>query len=70
MKINYLPEAPSDMIAAVIGEELGLIGILVTALAFAAFAVLGFRIAMRTPRPVRQVPRHRHHAASSPARPS
>ena len=30
-----------------IGEELGLIGILVTVLAFAAFAVLGFRIAMR-----------------------
>jgi cell division protein FtsW len=48
VKINYLPEAPSDMIAAVIGEELGLIGILVTALAFAAFAVLGFRVAMRT----------------------
>jgi cell division protein FtsW len=46
-KINYLPEAPSDMIAAVIGEELGLIGIVLTALAFAAFAVLGFRIAMR-----------------------
>jgi cell division protein FtsW len=48
VKINYLPEAPSDMIAAVIGEELGLIGIAVTALAFAAFAVLGFRVAMRT----------------------
>jgi cell division protein FtsW len=48
VKINYLPEAPSDMIAAVIGEELGLIGIVVTALAFAAFAVLGFRVAMRT----------------------
>jgi cell division protein FtsW len=48
VKINYLPEAPSDMIAAVIGEELGLIGILVTVLAFAAFAVLGFRVAMRT----------------------
>jgi cell division protein FtsW len=47
VKINYLPEAPSDMIAAVIGEELGLIGIVVTVLAFAAFAVLGFRVAMR-----------------------
>ena len=46
-KINYLPEAPSDMIAAVIGEELGLIGIVLTALAFAAFAFLGFRVAMR-----------------------
>ena len=39
------------MIAAVIGEELGLIGILATALAFAAFAVLGFRIAMRCREP-------------------
>jgi cell division protein FtsW len=51
VKNGYLPEAPSDMIAAVIGEELGLIGILVTVLAFAAFAVLGFRIAMRTKEP-------------------
>ena len=47
-KLAYLPESPSDMIAAVIGEELGLIGILLTALAFAGFAVLGFRIALRT----------------------
>src|SRR5204863_350158 len=46
-KLAYLPESPSDMIAAVIGEELGLIGILLTALAFAGFAVLGFRIALR-----------------------
>ena len=46
-KIFYLPESPSDMIAAVIGEELGLIGIMLTALAFAGFAVLGFRIALR-----------------------
>jgi len=44
---SYTPEASTDMIASVIGEELGLIGILVTVLAFAAFAVLGFRIAMR-----------------------
>ncbi len=35
------------MIGAVIGEELGLIGIVLMALAFAPFAVLGFRIAMR-----------------------
>jgi cell division protein FtsW len=47
VKTGYLPEAPSDMIAAVIGEELGLIGIILTVLAFAAFAVLGFRVAMR-----------------------
>jgi cell division protein FtsW len=46
-KIFYLPEANSDMIAAVIGEELGLIGILTVTFAFAGFAVLGYRIAMR-----------------------
>ena len=54
------PESPRDMIAAVIGEELGLIGILVTALAFAGFAVLGFRIAMRARDPFGEVPRRRH----------
>ena len=46
-KILYLPVAPSDMIAAVIGEELGLVGIVATALAFAAFAFIGIRIALR-----------------------
>ncbi len=46
-KIFFLPEANTDMIAAVIGEELGLIGIVAVAVAFAAFAVLGFRIALR-----------------------
>ncbi|HYX87579.1 MAG TPA: putative lipid II flippase FtsW [Gaiellales bacterium] len=46
-KVFYLPESPSDMIAAVIGEELGLIGIVLTAAAFAGFAFLGFRIALR-----------------------
>ena len=35
------------MIGAVIGEELGLVGILATVAAFALFTVLGFRIAMR-----------------------
>jgi cell division protein FtsW len=43
----YTPEASTDMIASVIGEELGLLGILLTVAAFTAFAVLGFRIAMR-----------------------
>jgi cell division protein FtsW len=46
-KIGFLPEAPTDMIGAVIGEELGLIGILGVTLAFAAFTYCGFRIAMR-----------------------
>jgi cell division protein FtsW len=46
-KIGFLPEAPTDMIGAVIGEELGLIGILGVTLAFALFTYCGFRIAMR-----------------------
>ncbi len=60
-KIFYLPEANSDMIAAVIGEELGLIGILAVPLAFAAFAVLGFRIALRCQDPFGKLPRRRDH---------
>jgi cell division protein FtsW len=46
-KIGFLPEAPTDMIGAVIGEELGLIGILGVTLAFGLFAFLGYRIALR-----------------------
>src|SRR5262249_34981094 len=44
---SYTPEASTDMIASVIGEELGLLGVICVVLAFAAFAVLGFRIASR-----------------------
>ncbi|MGZ4383833.1 MAG: putative lipid II flippase FtsW, partial [Gaiellaceae bacterium] len=46
-KIHYLPEARTDMIAAVIGEELGLIGILVLVLAYGVLALAGLRIALR-----------------------
>jgi cell division protein FtsW len=46
-KVNYLPEAHTDMIFAVIGEELGLLGSMLMVAAFAAFAVAGFRIALR-----------------------
>jgi cell division protein FtsW len=45
-KINYLPEAHTDMIYAVIGEELGLIGSAVLILAYAAFAWAGLKIAL------------------------
>jgi len=44
-KALYLPEAHTDMILAVIGEELGLIGITVLIAVFGAFAFAGFRIA-------------------------
>jgi cell division protein FtsW len=50
-KISYLPEAHTDMIFAVIGEELGLIGVSLVIGAFAVLAVAGFRIALRCPDP-------------------
>lgn len=46
-KVSYLPEAHTDMIFAVIGEELGLVGSLLVIAAFAAFTIAGFRIALR-----------------------
>ena len=46
-KINYLPEQQTDMILAVIGEELGLIGTTAVIAAFAAFAFAGFTVALR-----------------------
>jgi cell division protein FtsW len=46
-KINYLPEAHTDMILAVIGEELGLLGVTAVVAAFAVFAYAGLRVALR-----------------------
>jgi cell division protein FtsW len=45
-KINFLPEAHTDMIFAVVGEELGLIGSTLVIAAFATFAWAGFGIAL------------------------
>ena len=45
-KISYLPEAHTDMIFAIVGEELGLIGTTAVIAAFAVFAWAGFRIAL------------------------
>jgi cell division protein FtsW len=45
-KINYLPEAHTDMILAVIGEELGLLGVTAVIAAYAAFAYAGLRVAL------------------------
>jgi cell division protein FtsW len=45
-KVSYLPEAHTDMIFAVIGEELGFVGATLVIAAFALLAVAGFRIAM------------------------
>jgi cell division protein FtsW len=50
-KWGSLPEAHTDFILAIIGEELGLFGSLVVLLLFALFAVAGIRVAMRTKDP-------------------
>jgi cell division protein FtsW len=42
----YLPEAHTDMIFAIIGEELGLVGATALIAAYAAFAYAGFRVAL------------------------
>ncbi|MEX2645601.1 MAG: putative lipid II flippase FtsW [Gaiellaceae bacterium] len=45
-KIFYLPEAHTDMIFAIVGEELGLVGTAAVILAYAAFAYAGLRVAL------------------------
>jgi cell division protein FtsW len=45
-KIFYLPEAHTDMILAIVGEELGLVGTVAVISAYAAFAYAGLRIAI------------------------
>jgi cell division protein FtsW len=44
--LNYLPAAPTDMIAAVIGGQFGLVGMFLVFLAFGAFAYAGIRLAL------------------------
>jgi cell division protein FtsW len=46
-KVFYLPEAHTDMIFAIVGEELGLLGSTSVIFAFAVFAYAGFRVALR-----------------------
>lgn len=48
-KLFFLPEASSDFIFAVIGEELGLIGTCLVAIAFLVFFYRGIRIILRAP---------------------
>lgn len=50
-KWNYLPNAYNDFIFAIIGEELGLIGCVLVIGLFAALALLGMRIAIRSADP-------------------
>jgi cell division protein FtsW len=46
-KIFYLPEAHTDMIFAIVGEELGLVGSTLVIAAYAAFAYAGLQVALR-----------------------
>jgi cell division protein FtsW len=48
-KFLWLPEAHTDFIFAIVGEETGLVGTTLVLLGFAAFAVRGYRAAMRAP---------------------
>jgi cell division protein FtsW len=53
-KANYLPEASTDMIFAIVGEELGLVGAAAVIAAFAAFGYAGFNVALRTADPFKK----------------
>ena len=48
-KWGFLPEAHTDFIFAIIGEELGLVGALVVVALFVALCVLGARAALQAP---------------------
>jgi cell division protein FtsW len=48
-KWGYLPEAHTDFIYAVVGEEMGFVGSVMVLGLFASLAVVGIRIALRAP---------------------
>lgn len=48
-KLHFLPEAHTDFVFALVGEELGLVGALTVLLLFAFVAFRGYRIAARHP---------------------
>jgi len=50
-KWDWLPEAHTDFIYAVVGEELGIVGTLLVLVLFAAIGIAGLRLARRTSDP-------------------
>jgi cell division protein FtsW len=46
--LHYLPEAHTDMMFAVVGEELGLVGVVLLVAAFCTFGYAGVRLAIAT----------------------
>lgn len=48
-KFGFLPEPHNDFLFAMIAEEWGFLGVLFTVMLYAAFAVIGYRIARRAP---------------------
>ncbi len=50
-KFNWLPQAHTDTIFAIVGEELGFLGTLAVMIAFGIIAYRGYRIAGRAPNP-------------------
>ena len=66
-KIGFLPEAPTDMIGAVIGEELGLVGILAVVLGVRAVHVARIPDRPALQGSLREIPGRRHHDAGGRA---
>ena len=56
-KIAYLPEAHTDFILAIIGEELGVVGVLALLFLYAMIAWAGLRIAKAGQGPLRRARR-------------
>jgi cell division protein FtsW len=50
-KLNYLPEARTDMIVPIVGEELGLLGVFGLLVAFGLVAWCGYSVALRAKDP-------------------
>ena len=50
-KLSYLPEAHTDMIVPIVGEELGVLGVFGLLIAFGLLAWCGYSVALRAKDP-------------------